>query len=54
MLNQMTLTDSEVRHLEAILKDSVKNAEGLDKRFTESLLDRLIESQSFEPHASLR
>lgn len=54
MLNQMTLTDSELRHLEAILKDAIKTAEGLDKRFTESLLDRVIESQSFQPHASLR
>ena len=50
---QITLTEQEILHLETILKDAIKTAEGLDKRFTESLLDRVIESQSFQPHASL-
>ena len=50
---QITFTEQEILHLETILKYAVQTSHGIEKKFTKSLLDRLIESQSFEPHASL-
>ena len=54
MLVQLTLTEIELSHLKTILKNSIRNSEGLDKRFTENLLDRVFEMENFEPNTSLR
>ena len=54
MLVQLTLTEIELSHLKTILKSSIRNSEGLDKRFTENLLDRVFEMENFEPNTSLR
>ena len=54
MLVQLTLTDTEIKHIKKILKAASSDAEGLEKEFTDNVLERIFEAQNFEPQISRR